>query len=95
MFAEDFKVVGGSRMKGCDKLFTHKVWGKRICGQFEDLKHSDHYIYCPECSEKIVYRNMDEEIKNKVRDIQHRYCGASVETKLYWAIKETIDSQSD
>ena len=38
---------------------------------------------------------MDEEIKNKVRDIQNRYCGASVETKLYYAIKETIDSQSD
>ncbi len=37
---------------------------------------------------------MEEEIKNKVREIQNRYCGESVETKLYWAIKETIDSQS-
>ena len=32
---------------------------------------------------------MDEKIKNKVREIQHKYCGESVETKLYWAIKET------
>jgi len=35
--------------KGCGKRFTHKFWGDRICGQFEDLKHSDHYIYCDEC----------------------------------------------
>jgi len=34
---------------------------------------------------------LDAEIKDKVREIQHRYCGASVETKLFWAIKETID----
>jgi len=32
---------------------------------------------------------MDEEIKNKVREIQHKYCGESVETKLYYAIEET------
>ena len=36
--------------KGCGKLFNHKVWGERICGQFEDLKHSDHYIYCEDCN---------------------------------------------
>jgi len=34
---------------------------------------------------------MDEKIKNKVRKIQDKYCGESVETKLYYAIKETID----
>ena len=34
---------------------------------------------------------MDEKIKNKAREIQNKYCGASVETKLYWAIKETMD----
>lgn len=34
---------------------------------------------------------LDNEIKDKVREIQHKYCGASVETKLYWAIKETIE----
>lgn len=38
---------------------------------------------------------MDEKIKDKVRDIQNRYCGESVETKLYYAIKEAMeDSQS-
>ena len=34
---------------------------------------------------------MDEKIKNKVREIQDRYCGEAVETKLYYAIKETLD----
>jgi len=34
---------------------------------------------------------MDENIKNKVRKIQHKYCGESVETKLYYAIKETME----
>ena len=34
---------------------------------------------------------MDEKIKNKVREIQRKYCAESVETKLYWAIKETMD----
>lgn len=33
---------------------------------------------------------MDENIKNKVREIQDKYCGESVETKLYNAIKEGI-----
>jgi hypothetical protein len=40
-------------MKGCGKRF---MWIKylndeRICGQIEDLKHSDHIILCPECSD--------------------------------------------
>ena len=34
---------------------------------------------------------MDEKIKNKVRKIQDKYCGESVETKLYYAIKETME----
>ena len=34
----------------------------------------------------------DESIKNKVREIQNKYCGKSVETKLYFAIKETLDA---
>lgn len=33
---------------------------------------------------------MDESIKNKVREIQHKYCGESVESKLYWTIKDRI-----
>ena len=35
---------------------------------------------------------MDENIKNKVREIQHKYCGESVETKLYYAIKEIMEA---
>ena len=37
--------------------------------------------------------NMEENIKNKVREIQSKYCGASVETKLYEVIKETEELQ--
>lgn len=33
---------------------------------------------------------MDEKIKDKVREIQHKYCGLSVEYKLYKAIEEGI-----
>lgn len=42
---------------GCEKRFNHKFWGERICGRFEDLKHSDHYIYCEECSLKTSEKN--------------------------------------
>lgn len=40
-------------MKGCGKEFHHKFWGDRICGRFEDLKHSDHFICCEECSQNL------------------------------------------
>ncbi len=33
---------------------------------------------------------MDEKIKDKVREIQYKYCGLSVEYKLYKAIEEGI-----
>jgi hypothetical protein len=38
---------------------------------------------------------MDEKIKDKVREIQHKYCGESVETKLYHAIKETMEATAN
>ena len=34
----------------------------------------------------------NKKIKDKVREIQDKYCGESVETKLYYAIKETLDA---
>jgi hypothetical protein len=37
------------QFKGCGKLV--KLWN-RNCGEIEDLKHSDHIIYCDECWEK-------------------------------------------
>ncbi len=36
--------------KGCGKRYHDEFWGWRICGMFEDLKHSDHFIYCPDCT---------------------------------------------
>jgi len=53
----NFKTV--KDMKGCRKEFHHKLWGDRICGISEDLKHSDHFIYCDECQEKMN-RSKDE-----------------------------------
>lgn len=47
-------------MKGCGKEFHHKFWGDRICGRFEDLKHSDHFIYCEECSQNLNKTNRCE-----------------------------------
>lgn len=38
---------------------------------------------------------MEESIKNKVREIQSKYCGESVETKLYHAIKETMEATTN
>lgn len=38
-------------MKGCGIL--HSFWDVR-CGSFEDLKHSDHYVYCDNCKSKIL-----------------------------------------
>ena len=38
--------------EGCGKIFEDKFWGKRRCGEMEDLKHSDHYILCPSCKEQ-------------------------------------------
>ena len=37
---------------GCGKIFEDKFWGKRRCGEMEDLKHSDHYILCPSCEKQ-------------------------------------------
>lgn len=36
--------------KGCGKKYHDEFWGDRICGRFENLKHSDHFIFCPECT---------------------------------------------
>jgi len=33
---------------------------------------------------------MEERIENKVREIQDKHCGESVESKLYWTIKEAM-----
>ena len=37
---------------GCGRKFNDFVFGERICGRFEDLKHSEHIILCPECKKK-------------------------------------------
>lgn len=50
--------------KGCGKSFVDKFWGERICGNFEDLKHSDHYIYCDECSQATGLGNKKKATTN-------------------------------
>jgi len=41
-----------SNQEGCGRI--GKWFGGKLyrCGDFEDLKHSDHIILCPECSKK-------------------------------------------
>ena len=63
--------------KGCGKEF---MWigflkDKRICGQIEDLKHSDNIILCPICKEKLellkqfqnTLKNLKEELKENIK----------------------------
>jgi hypothetical protein len=40
------------KTKGCGKKFNDFIFGERICGRFEDLKHSDHIILCPDCKKE-------------------------------------------
>ena len=41
--------------EGCGKEFMwiEYLKDKRICGLAEDLKHSEHIIYCPSCIENL------------------------------------------
>ena len=56
----------------------------------KDLQNEE--TYCMRCANHINFKtNMEEKIKNKVREIQDKYCGESVETKIYYAIKNTIE----
>lgn len=52
--------------KGCGKKFKHEFLGERICGHFEDLKHSDHFIYCDACL------NSNKNIDDEDREIKER-----------------------
>lgn len=48
-----YEMMLENQKKGCGKEFLDDFWGRRVCGHFEDLKHSDHIIYCPECKTKL------------------------------------------
>ncbi len=48
-------------MKGCGKEVKWS-WQTFLCGEMEDLKHSDHIILCPECKEKFA-KNVKDEVK--------------------------------
>lgn len=41
--------------KGCGEEFIYNIYLNeiRICGRIEDLKHSEHIIYCPICQAKL------------------------------------------
>jgi len=56
-------------MKGCGKRFVHRIWGERICGRFEDLKHNNHYIYCEKCLQFEEERNFIIQQKKAVKRI--------------------------
>ena len=49
---------------GCGEIKDCGFWGERRCGNFEDLKHSDHYIYCPDCE---AQKKIQEIAKRSVR----------------------------
>lgn len=52
--------------KGCGKKFMwiEYLKDKRICGQIEDLKHSEHIILCQDCNSRL------EQIKGIIKIIE-------------------------
>jgi hypothetical protein len=50
--AENINQLNQPKTKGCGKKFNDFIFGERICGRFEDLKHSDHIILCPDCKKE-------------------------------------------
>lgn len=56
---KDFpKRISEEKKEGCGKE-VH-FWKKK-CGQFEDLKHSNHIILCPECTDKFAKSSKGEQ----------------------------------
>ena len=54
--------------KGCGKV-TNWYELKRLCGTFEDLKHSEHIILCPSCQAKLsILTEYDKSIKEMIED---------------------------
>jgi hypothetical protein len=52
--------------KGCGKV-TNWYELKRLCGTFEDLKHSEHTILCPSCLAKLsILTEYDKSIKEMI-----------------------------
>jgi hypothetical protein len=54
--------------KGCGKV-TNWYELKRLCGTFEDLKHSEHTILCPSCQAKLsILTEYDKSIKEMIEN---------------------------
>ena len=54
--------------KGCGKV-TNWYELKRLCGTFEDLKHSEHIILCPSCQAKLsILTEYDKSIKEMIEE---------------------------
>ena len=53
--------------QGCGKEFMYIPFlnDKRICGQIEDLKHSDNILLCPSCQTPQKTNSQKEEIRTK------------------------------
>ena len=57
--------------KGCGKV-TNWYELKRLCGTFEDLKHSEHIILCPSCQAKLsILTEYDKAIKEMIEDLSN------------------------
>ena len=54
--------------KGCGKV-TNWYELKRLCGTFEDLKHSEHIILCPSCQAKLsILTEYDKAMKEEIKE---------------------------
>jgi hypothetical protein len=72
-----------NKIKSLREELTNKTYGckefvefwNRYCGQFEDLKHSEHIILCPSCQverekDQEIIKKIDEEIQECLYNIQ-------------------------
>ena len=58
--------------KGCGKV-TNWYELKRLCGTFEDLKHSEHIILCPSCQAKLsILTEYDKSIKEMIERLKDK-----------------------
>lgn len=81
--------------KGCEKEFVYidspLLKDVRSCGRMEDLKHSEHIIYCIKCKSQL---SILKDILKLIADLKRDYGNRFVLSKLESKITEGKDAKS-
>ncbi len=77
--------------KGCGKIFMYIKYfnDKRVCGQMEDLKHSEHIILCPECEAEL--KGIEETEKRLNNEWLNKLLPEQLEVSLGQQRKEILE----